>query len=83
MKQMSIRTLPPIVCFHFKRFKSFANTRRTETVKIDTAVEFPADGLDSSKFQTSEVLKRRYQQQQQQNQQKQKQNNNNNDKKDD
>ena len=76
MKQMSIRTLPPIVCFHFKRFKSFANTRRTETVKIDTAVEFPADGLDSSKFQTSEVLKRRYQQQQQQ--QKQRNNKNKN-----
>lgn len=60
MKQMSIRTLPPIVCFHFKRFEqSFANIRRNEMVKIDTPVEFPADGLDLSPFQTSEVLRRR------------------------
>lgn len=61
MKQMSIRTLPPIVCFHFKRFEqSIANARRNEMVKIDTAVEFPADGLDLSAFQTSEILSRRY-----------------------
>lgn len=60
MKQMSIRTLPPIVCFHFKRFEqSFANVRRSEMVKIDSAVEFPADGLDLSAFQTSEILSRR------------------------
>lgn len=60
MKQMSIRTLPPIVCFHFKRFEQpFANVRRS-AVKIDTAVEFPADGLDLSSFQTSEILKRRH-----------------------
>lgn len=60
MKQMSIRTLPPIVCFHFKRFEqSYANVRRSEMVKIDTAVEFPADGLDLSFFQTSEILSRR------------------------
>lgn len=67
MKQMSIRTLPPIICFHFKRFKqSFANVRRSEMVKIDTAVEFPVDGLDLSRFQTSEILHRRHQQQQNQ-----------------
>ncbi|KAI0564135.1 Ubiquitinyl hydrolase 1 [Gracilaria domingensis] len=60
MKQMSIRTLPPIICFHFKRFEqSFASIRRSEMVKIDTPVEFPADGLDLSPFQTSEVLRRR------------------------
>lgn len=60
MKQMSIRTLPPIVCFHFKRFEqSFASVRRSEMVKIDTPVEFPADGLDLSSFQTSEILSRR------------------------
>ncbi|PXF49933.1 Ubiquitin carboxyl-terminal hydrolase 22 [Gracilariopsis chorda] len=61
MKQMSIRTLPPIICFHFKRFEqSFASIRRSEMVKIDTPVEFPADGLDLSLFQTSEVLRRRH-----------------------
>lgn len=60
MKQMSIRTLPPIVCLHFKRFEqSFASVRRSEMVKIDTPVEFPADGLDLTAFQTSEVLRRR------------------------
>lgn len=60
MKQMSIRTLPPIVCFHFKRFEqSFANVRRSEMIKINTPVEFPADGLDLSEFQTSSVLRRR------------------------
>ncbi|CDF40592.1 unnamed protein product [Chondrus crispus] len=60
MKQLSIRTLPPIVCFHFKRFEqSFASIRRNEMVKIDTPIEFPADGLDLSSFQTSEVLRRR------------------------
>lgn len=67
MKQMSIRTLPPIVCFHFKRFKQSANIRRSEMVKIDTAVEFPVDGLDLSPFQTAEILHRRQQHQQQQN----------------
>ncbi|CAN8064949.1 unnamed protein product [Agarophyton chilense] len=60
LKQMSIRTLPPIICFHFKRFEqSFASIRRSEMVKIDTPVEFPADGLDLFPFQTSEVLRRR------------------------
>lgn len=60
MKQMSIRTLPPIVCFHFKRFEqSFASIRRSEMVKIDTPVEFPAEGLDLSSFQTSAVVRRR------------------------
>lgn len=61
MKQMSLRTLPPIVCFHFKRFEqSFSSVRRSEMVKVDTAVEFPADGLDLSSFQTSEILRRRH-----------------------
>lgn len=60
MKQMSIRTLPPIICFHFKRFeKSFASIRRSEMVKIDTPVEFPADGLEMTTFLTSEVLRKR------------------------
>lgn len=60
MKQMSIRTLPPIVCFHFKRFEqSFASVRRSEMVKIDTPVEFPAEGLELSPFQTSAVIRRR------------------------
>lgn len=60
MKQMSIRTLPPVICFHFKRFKqSFASIRRSEMVKIDTAVEFPADGLNLSSFRTSAVLQNR------------------------
>lgn len=60
MKQMSIRTLPPIVCFHFKRFEqSFASIRRSEMVKIDTPVEFPANGLDLAAFLTSEVLRKR------------------------
>lgn len=61
MKQMSIRTLPPIICFHFKRFEqSFASVRRSEMVKIDTPVEFPTCTLDLSHFQTSEVLRRRH-----------------------
>lgn len=60
MKQMSIRTLPPVVCFHFKRFEqSFASMRRSEMIKIDTPVEFPTNGLDLSAFLTSEVLRKR------------------------
>lgn len=60
MKQMSIRSLPSIVSFHFKRFEqSFARIRRSEMVKIDTPVEFPVDGLDLSPFQTSAVLRKR------------------------
>lgn len=59
-KQMSIRTLPAIVCFHFKRFEqSFANTGRSEMVKNETPVEFPVDGLDLSQFRTSKVVQRR------------------------
>lgn len=60
MKQMSIRSLPPVLCFHFKRFEqSFAKIRRSEMVKIDTAVEFPVDNLDMSAFQTSAVARKR------------------------
>lgn len=59
MKQMSIRTLPPIVCFHFKRFEQSFAIRRSEMVKIDTPVEFPVDSLDLSSFQTSAVVKKR------------------------
>lgn len=60
MKQLSIRSLPSIVSFHFKRFEqSFAKIRRSEMVKIDTPVEFPVDGLDLGPFQTSSVLGRR------------------------
>ena len=59
-KQMSIRALPAIVCFHFKRFEqSFANTRRSEMVKNETPVEFPVEGLDLSQFRTSKVLESR------------------------
>jgi ubiquitin carboxyl-terminal hydrolase 22/27/51 len=60
MKQMSIRSLPPVLCFHFKRFEqSFAKIRKSEMVKIDTAVEFPVDSLDLSAFQTSSVVRKR------------------------
>lgn len=60
MKQMSIRSLPSIVSFHFKRFEqSFVKIRRNEMVKVDTAVEFPVDGLDLGPFQTSAVHRER------------------------
>lgn len=60
MKQMSVRGLPPILCFHFKRFEqSFAKVRRSEMVKIDTAVEFPVDNLNMKPFQTSSVIRKR------------------------
>lgn len=60
MKQMSIRTLPPVLCLHFKRFEqTFAKIRRSEMVKIENAVEFPIDSLDLSPFSTSAVLHKR------------------------
>ncbi len=59
-KQMSIRSLPVILAFHFKRFEQhFGKLRKGETVKVSTPVEFPIDGLDLSSFQTSTVLRRR------------------------
>lgn len=60
MKQMSIRSLPPILCFHFKRFEqSFAKLHKNGLVKIETAVEFPVDSLNMEGFQTSAVLQKR------------------------
>lgn len=60
LKQMSIRSMPAIISFHFKRFEqSFVKVRRSEMKKVDTPVEFPVDGLDLSSFQTSTVLRRR------------------------
>lgn len=59
VKQMSIRSLPPVICFHFKRFeKSFA-LRRNEMVKIEKTVEFPKENLDLTPFQTSQIVGKR------------------------
>jgi len=52
-KAMSIKSIPAIVSFHFKRFEqSFVKVRRSDLVKIDTPVQFPVDALDLTQFRT-------------------------------
>jgi len=53
VKQLSMKCLPVVVCFHLKRFEQAANPRHSN--KIDTFIEFP-DVLDMNPYLSSSVL---------------------------
>lgn len=57
LKQMSIRKLPLVSCFHIKRFEhsSFRNTAR----KLDRYLQFPFS-LDMSPYMSSSILRSRF-----------------------
>ncbi|KAL2929732.1 Ubiquitin carboxyl-terminal hydrolase 22 [Bienertia sinuspersici] len=57
LKQMSIRKLPLVSCFHVKRFEhsSFRNTAR----KLDRYVQFPFS-LDMTPYMSSSILRSRF-----------------------
>ncbi|WIA11818.1 hypothetical protein OEZ85_011908 [Tetradesmus obliquus] len=57
LKQMSIRRLPLVLCFHVKRFEHGGGTQRPK--KLDVPMRFPLQGLDMAPFTTSEVLRSR------------------------
>ncbi|KAF6265900.1 hypothetical protein COO60DRAFT_768619 [Scenedesmus sp. NREL 46B-D3] len=57
LKQMSIRRLPLVLCFHVKRFEHGGGTLRPK--KLDVPMRFPLQGLDMAPFTTSEVLRSR------------------------
>jgi hypothetical protein len=57
LKQMSIRRLPLVLCFHVKRFEHGGGTQRPK--KLDVPMRFPLQGLDMAPFTTSEVLRGR------------------------
>lgn len=57
VKQMSIRRLPPVLCFHAKRFEHHAAGGGR---KLDTPLLFPLDDLDLRPFLSSAVLRSRY-----------------------
>jgi len=55
LKQMSIRRLPLVLCFHVKRFEHGGATQRPR--KLDVPLRFPLQGLDMAPFTTSHVLR--------------------------
>eukprot|EP00775_Hariotina_reticulata_P004801 gene4801-5050_t len=55
LKQMSIRRLPLVLCFHVKRFEHGGATQRPR--KLDAPLRFPLQGLDMAPFTTSQVLR--------------------------
>eukprot|EP00166_Cyanidium_caldarium_P003348 ctg_3248.g476 len=57
-KQMSLRQLPPVICFHLKRFEQSAAAHRAAN-KVDAEVEFPLESLDLGEFMTSTILRQR------------------------
>jgi hypothetical protein len=57
LKQMSIRRLPLVLCFHVKRFEHGGGAQRPK--KLDVPMRFPLQGLDMAPFTTSEVLRSR------------------------
>lgn len=55
MKQMSVRRLPLVLCFHVKRFEHGGSAQRPK--KLDVPMRFPLGGLDMFPFTTSGVLR--------------------------
>jgi ubiquitin carboxyl-terminal hydrolase 22/27/51 len=53
IKQLSMKCLPIVACFHLKRFEQAANPRHSN--KIDTFIEFP-EVLDLSPYHSTRVL---------------------------
>lgn len=57
VKQLSIRTLPAVICFHLKRFEQGPTLKHSH--KIDTHVSFP-DVLDMSPYVSNSVMRTRF-----------------------
>ncbi|KAA8494891.1 Ubiquitin carboxyl-terminal hydrolase 22-A [Porphyridium purpureum] len=57
VKQTSIRSLPPILCVHLKRFEH--DSRQSVYHKLESLVEFPVVGLDLTPHLTSTLRKSR------------------------
>ncbi|KAJ3704702.1 hypothetical protein LUZ61_008407 [Rhynchospora tenuis] len=57
LKQMSIRKLPLVLCFHVKRFEH--STMKKTLRKIDSCLQFPFS-LDMAPYLSSSVLRSRY-----------------------
>ncbi|KAK1300104.1 Ubiquitin carboxyl-terminal hydrolase 22 [Acorus calamus] len=57
LKQMSIRKLPLVTCFHIKRFEH--SSTRNMSRKVDRYLQFPFS-LDMSRYLSSSVLRSRY-----------------------
>lgn len=47
-KRLQLKRLPPVICFHIKRFK--AGISPSAAQKSDQAITFPAKGLDMSEY---------------------------------
>jgi len=56
MKQLSVSSLPPVLCLHVKRFEHTSKLSK----KIHTHVGFPLDGLAMGRYTTPEVLNARF-----------------------
>ncbi|KAL5697855.1 ubiquitinyl hydrolase 1 [Ranunculus cassubicifolius] len=57
LKQMSIRKLPLVSCFHIKRFEH--SSSRNMSKKVDRYLQFPFS-LDMSKYLSSSILRGRF-----------------------
>jgi len=56
MKQLSVSSLPTVLCLHVKRFEHTSK----QSKKIHTHVGFPLDGLSMGQYTTPEVLNARF-----------------------
>ncbi len=58
IKQLAIRRLPPVLCFHLKTFAHHASTNTGR--KLDTHLHFPLSALDMRPYLATTVLQHRY-----------------------
>jgi len=57
-KQLSLKQLPPVICFHLKRFKQSGSGSQVTPSKLDVDVIFPVRGLDMTPFMSASVRRR-------------------------
>ncbi|KAK3280653.1 ubiquitin-specific protease ubp2 [Cymbomonas tetramitiformis] len=58
LKQMAIQRLPPVLCFHIKRFEH--SSSRHSSRKISRHLAFPLHSLDMAPFLSSAILQSRF-----------------------
>eukprot|EP00899_Mesostigma_viride_P006580 jgi/Mesvir1/15923/Mv08247-RA.1 len=58
LKQMSVKQLPLVLCFHMKRFEHSATRKASR--KIDRFVRFPIRQLDMAPYLSSSILRLRH-----------------------
>lgn len=58
-KQLSMKKLPAVICFHLKRFEQIPGANPATTSKIETPIGFPEE-LDMFPYLSSTILKKRY-----------------------